>query len=137
MKSQIMKRSVLRNLALSMLALFALTGAAYAQGAGSDLKAKDEADSKAAREYMDRMETDQKYQETIRSQQSTPTPTSNDPWGSVRQTTTPSVNPGAKPIAKTATGTKAASGANKAVAGSIKPAPGPAAAAAGTTPKGQ
>jgi hypothetical protein len=133
MKSQIMKRSVLRNLALSMLALPALTGAAYAQ-AGSELKAKDEADAKAVHEYIDRMETDQKYQETIHNQQSTPT--SNDPWGAVRPTTTPA-NSGAKPAAKTATGTKTASGANKAVAGSIKPAPGPAASAAGTPPKGQ
>jgi hypothetical protein len=135
MESQIMKRPVLRNLALSMLALLALTGAAYAQ-AGSELKAKDEADAKAFHEYIDRMETDQKYQETIRNQQST-APASNDPWGSVRPTTTPPANSGAKPAAKIAIGTKTASGANKAVAGSIKPAAGPAASAAGTPPKGQ
>lgn len=133
------KTSVLASLALPMLALLALTGAAYAQGAGSELKAKDEADNKAAHEYIDRMETDQKYQETIRSQQAAPT--SNDPWGAVRPTTTPpansGANPRAKPAAKTATGTKTASGTNKAVAGSIKPQPGPAPSASSTTPKGQ
>jgi hypothetical protein len=139
MKSQIVKVraakiSVLRNLALPIFALLALTGAAYAQGAGSDLKAKDAADAKAAREYMDRMETDQKYQEAIHNQQAAPT--SNDPWGVVRPATTPPAT-GAKPAAKTATGTKTASGANKAVAGSIKPAPGPAASATSATPKGQ
>ncbi len=127
------KTCVLANSALPMLVLFALAGAAHAQGAGSDLKAKDEADSKAAHEYIDRMETDQKYQETIRSQQAAPT--SNDPWGAVRPTTTPAT--GAKPAAKTSTGTKTASGANKAAAGSIKPASGPATSASSTTPKGQ
>ncbi len=140
-KRQIGKRSVQRNLALSLLALLALTGAAHAQqGAGSDLKAKDEADAKAAHEYIDRMQTDEKYQETIRNLQPT-SPTSNDPWGSVRPTTTPPANSGAKsgvkPAAKTATGAKSASGANKAAAGSIKPVPGPATSAAGTAPKGQ
>ena len=129
------KTSVLANLALPMLALVALTGAAHAQGAGSELKAKDEADAKAMHEYIDRMETDQKYQETIRSQQAAPT--SNDPWGAVRPTITPPANSGAKPAAKTATGTKTASGINKAVAGSIKPVSGPAASATSTTPKGQ
>ncbi len=137
MKSQIVngraaKTSVLRNLALPILALLALTSAAYAQGAGSDLKAKDEADAKAAHEYMDRMETDQKYQDAIRNQQAAPT--SNDPWGVVRPTATPPAT-GGKPAAKTATGTKTASGANKAVAGSVKPAP--AASATSATPKGQ
>jgi hypothetical protein len=124
---------VVAQLTLPMLALFALISAADAQqGNGSELKAKDEADSKAAHEYIDRMETDQKYQETIRSQQSVPT--SNDPWGAVRPTTTP---PGAKPAMKTATGSKAANGANKAAAGAIKPGSGAAASANGTAPKGQ
>jgi hypothetical protein len=138
MKSQIVKGraakiSVLRNLALPILALLALTGAAYAQGAGSDLKAKDAAEAKAAHEYIDRMETDQKYQETIRSQQSAPT--SSDPWGAVRPTTT-SPATGARPAAKTATGTKTASGTAKPVPGAAKPAVG-AASATTTPPKSQ
>jgi hypothetical protein len=127
------KTCLLANLALPMLVLFALIGAAHAQGAGSDLKAKDEADAKAMHEYIDRMENDQKYQDAIRNQQAPPT--SNDPWGAVRSTTTPAT--GAKPAAKTATGTKTASGANKAAAGSIKLPPGPATSASSTTPKGQ
>jgi hypothetical protein len=133
-KGPMAKTSVLANLILPMLTLLAFTGAAYAQqGSGSDLKAKDEADSKAMHQYIDRMENDQKYQEAIRNQQAPPT--SNDPWGAVRPTTTPAT--GAKPAAKTVTGTKTASGANKAAAGSIKPAPGPATSASSTTPKGQ
>jgi hypothetical protein len=124
---------VLANLALPFLVLSALTGAAQAQGAGSDLKAKDEADAKAMHQYIDRMENDQKYQEAIRNQQAPPA--SNDPWGAVRPTTTPAA--GAKPAAKTATGTKTASGAKKAASGSLKPAPGPATSASGATAKSQ
>jgi hypothetical protein len=131
MKSQIMKWSVRRNLALPLLALLALTGAAYAQGAGSELRAKDEADKKAAEEYIDRMQTDEKYRQTLQNQQAPPT--SNDPWGSVRPTTTP-----AKPAAKPATGAaKPAGGVAKSATGAVKPAIGPAASATGTTPKGQ
>jgi hypothetical protein len=132
MRARAAKIFVVAQLALPMLALFALISAAYAQqGNGSELRAKDEADSKAAHEYMDRMENDQKYQEAIHNQQAAPT--SNDPWGAVRPTTTPP----AKPAAKAATGTKTASGANKAAAGSIKPASGPATSASSTTTKGQ
>ena len=135
MKSQIVKGraatiSVLRNLALPILAVLALPGAAYAQGAGSDLKAKDAADAKAAHEYMDRMENDQKYQEAIHNQQAPPT--SNDPWGAVR----PNTPAPAKPVAKTATGTKTASGTAKPVPGAPKPAVG-AASATTTPPKSQ
>jgi hypothetical protein len=135
MKSQIVKGraakiSVLRNLALPILALLALPGAASAQGAGSDLKAKDAADAKAAHEYMDRMENDQKYQEAIHNQQTAPT--SNDPWGAVR----PNTPAPAKPVAKTATGTKTASGTAKSVPGAAKPAAG-AASATTTPPKSQ
>lgn len=135
MRARAAKIFVVAQLALPMLALFALISAAYAQqGNGSELRAKDEADSKAAHEYMDRMENDQKYQEAIHNQQAAPT--SNDPWGVVRPATTPPAT-GAKPAAKTATGTKTASGANKAAAGSIKPASGPATSASSTTTKGQ
>jgi hypothetical protein len=122
--------SVLRNLTLSMLTLLALTGAAYAQ-AGTDqmLKEKDEADRKAAEEYYNRAETDQKYQETLRNQQA-PAAASNDPWGTVRPATSPA-KPAAKPAVKTATG------ASKSATGSAKPAIGAAAPGTGTTPKGQ
>jgi hypothetical protein len=135
MKSQIVKGraakiSVLRNLALPILALLALPGAASAQGAGSDLKAKDAADAKAAHEYMDRMENDQKYQEAIHNQQTAPT--SNDPWGAVR----PNTPAPAKPVAKTATGTKTASGTAKPVPGAPKPAA-VGASATTTPPKSQ
>jgi hypothetical protein len=127
MKSQISKKAVLRNLALPAVMLFALAGVARAQGAGSDLKAKDEADAKAMHQYIDRMETDQKYQETIRSQQAPPT--SNDPWGTVR----PNTPPPAKPAAKAATGAKTASGTAKPAAGAAKPATGAASGAASAT----
>jgi len=139
-KTPIAKMLVLRTLALSVLALFALAGAGHAQTAdqiqpsGTDalLSAKDAADAKAAKEYINRMETDQKYQEMIRHQQ--PVSTSTDPWGSVR----PAPTPAGKPAAKTAaTSAKTATAANKPVAGAIKPATGAAASANGTTQKGQ
>jgi hypothetical protein len=141
-KTQIAKMSVLRTfartLALSVLALFALTGASRAQtadqiqpsGPNGMLSVKDAADAKAAKEYMNKMETDQKYQEMIRNQPSAATP--NDPWGSVR----PASTPAGKPAAKTAaTGAKTANVANK--SGAIKPATGAAASANSTTQKGQ
>jgi hypothetical protein len=127
MKSQISKKLVLRNLALPAVMLLALAGAARAQGAGSDLKARDDAESKAMHQYMDRMETDQKYQETIRGQSAAPT--SNDPWGAVRPTTPPP----AKPAAKPATGAKTASGTAKPASGAAKPATGAASATSSTT----
>jgi hypothetical protein len=123
--------SVLRNLALSGLMLFALSGAVAAQtadqiqpsGPNAILKANDEANDKAANEMRNRYETDRKYQETIRSEP--PAAKSNDPWGNVR----PAAAPAAKPAAKTAT--KTASGSGKPVA--IKPAP----ATNATPPKSQ
>jgi hypothetical protein len=139
-KTQIANMPVLRTLAFSVLALLALSGAGHAQNAdqiqpsGTDalLSAKDAADAKAAKEYLNKMETDQKYQEMIRNQQ--PVSTSNDPWGSVRQAPTPA----GKPAAKTAaTGAKTATVANKPATGAIKPATGAAAPANGTTQKGQ
>jgi hypothetical protein len=143
-KTQIAKMSVLRTLArtsaLSVLALFALTGVSRAQtadqiqpsGPNGMLSVKDAADAKAAKEYMNKMETDQKYQEMIRNQPSAATP--NDPWGSVR----PASTPAGKPAAKTAaTGAKTANVVNKHVAGAIKPATGAAASANSTTQKGQ
>jgi hypothetical protein len=135
MKKRIVKAgaagvSIVAHLALPMLAVVALTVAAYAQqGAGSELKAKDAADDKAAREYIDRMENDQKYQDAIRNQPSAPT--SNDPWGAVRPNTPPAA--GAKPAAKTATGTKTASGTAKPASGTAKPAFGTASGAASAT----
>jgi hypothetical protein len=130
MRARAAKIFVVAQLALPMLALFALISAAYAQqGNGSELRAKDEADSKAAHEYMDRMENDQKYQEAIHNQQAAPT--SNDPWGAVR----PNTPAPAKPVAKTATGTKTASGTAKPGPGAPKPAVG--ASATTTPPKSQ
>jgi hypothetical protein len=134
MKARAADIFVVAQLGLPILALFALISTACAQqGNGSDLKAKDEADAKAMHQYIDRMENDQKYQEAIRNQQAPPA--SKDPWGAVRPTTTPAA--GGKPAAKTVSGTKTASGANKAAAGSIKPAPGAATSASGATPKSQ
>jgi hypothetical protein len=131
-KSQIAKKPVLRYLAVSIFALSALTGAAYAQ-AGDDamLKAKDAADAKAIDNYINRAETDEKYQKTIRDQPSAAT--SNDPWGNVRTTTTPA-NSAARPAAKPAT--KTASGSGKLTAikpTAIKPTP----ATNGTAQKSQ
>jgi hypothetical protein len=129
-EAQIAKKPILRTLALSMFALVALGGVGRAQSAsqiqpsGTDamLKAKDDADSKAAKDYINRMQTDEQYQKTIHDQPSVST--SNDPWGTVRPTNTPAAKP-AKPATKTA------SGATK-----PKPVPG-AAASSGATTKGQ
>jgi hypothetical protein len=131
-EAQIAKKPILRTLALSMFALVALGGVGHAQSAsqiqpsGTDamLKAKDDADSKAAKDYINRMQTDEQYQKTIHDQPSVST--SNDPWGTVRPTTALGM---AKPAAKSAT--KTASGATK-----PKPVPG-AAASSGATTKGQ
>jgi hypothetical protein len=127
------KSSVPRNLTLSGLMLLALTGAAYAQ-AGNELKAKDAADAKAAKEYMDRMQTDEQYQKAIHEQASAPA--SNDPWGTVRPTTAPG-NSAAKPAAKSATGAaKTASGAGKPAA-AVKPAVSAGTPANGSAQTGQ
>jgi hypothetical protein len=130
MKNLFMKMSVPRNTVLTMLALLALSGVARAQGGDvSMLRDRDAADSKAAQEYINRMQTDEKYRETIRNQQAAPT--ANDPWGAVRPTTPP-----AKSAAKPATGAvKSASGSSKPATG--KPAIGPAASANSATQKGQ
>jgi hypothetical protein len=131
MNSHSMKKSVQRNLALPLLALLTLTGVARAQqGAGSELKAKDAADAKAMHEYMDRMQTDQKYQETIRNQQAAPA--SSDPWGTVRPADTP-----AKPAKPPVTAAKTQGGSGKSAAGSGKPAIGGTASANSATLKGQ
>lgn len=131
-EAQIAKKPVLRTLALSMLALVTFAGAGHAQSAGqiqpsgtdAMLKAKDDADSRAAKDYINRMQTDQQYQKTIHDQPSATT--SNDPWGTVRPTTPPAA---AKPAAKSAT---------KTASGSMKPKPASAAAtSSGAAPKGQ
>lgn len=124
-----------RSLALPVLVVLALTGAAHAQQApqaGTDamLKAKDESDNKAMQQYINRVETDEQYQKTIREQPSAPA--SNDPWGSVRSTAAPA-KPALKSVSRAA---KTASGSGK-PAGAIKPATGPAASANTTAPKGQ
>lgn len=111
-KQPVLKKPVVRTLALSMLALAALAGTGHAQSAsqiqpsGTDamLKAKDDADSRAAKDYINRIQTDEEYQKTIHDQPSATT--SNDPWGTVRPTA-----PGAAKPAKSAT--KTASGATK------------------------
>jgi hypothetical protein len=124
MKSQISKKTMLRNLAASGVVLLALAGTARAQndngiqasGPNGLTAAKDAADQKAAKQYIGRMQADQDYQRAIREQPSAKA--SNDPWGSVRPTTTP---PAVKSAAKPAT--KSASSATK-----------PAKPAAGTAP---
>jgi hypothetical protein len=127
MNSLISIRAMLRNLAVSAAVLVALAGAAQAQndvqavGPNGITAAKDAADQKAAKEYINRMETDQQYQKAIHDQQSVKTST--DPWGSVRPTTTPTT-PAVKPAAKPAT--KSASSTAK-----------PAKPAAGAPPTGQ
>ena len=130
-EAQIAKTPILRTLALSMFALVALAGVGHAQSAsqiqpsGTDamLKAKDDSDSKAAKDYINRMQTDEQYQKTIREQPSAAT--SNDPWGTVRPTTTPGAAKPGKPATKTASG-------------ATKPKPVPSAAtSSGATPKGQ
>ena len=127
MNSQISKKAMLRNLALPAVMLLAFAGTALAQnniqatGPNGLLQAKDAADQAAAKDYIKRKETEQKYEETIRGQQSAPT--SNDPWGSVRPTTTPTTS-ASKSAAKPAT--KSASSAAK-----------PAKPAAGAAPSGQ
>jgi hypothetical protein len=127
MNSQILKKTMLRNLAMSAVMLLALAGAARAQDSGIQasgpngmLQAKDAADQKSIKEYINRRENDAKYQETIHEQKSAPS--SNDPWGSVRPTTP--TTPGAKSAAKPAT--KSASSTTK-----------PAKPAMGATPNGQ
>ena len=133
-RAQIMKKSALRQLALPGLMLLALTGAAHAQ-AGTDqmLKDKDAAESKAAKEFINRMQTDEQYQKTIREQPAATTPS--DPWGTVRATNAP--NPAAKPAAKSAAGTAKTASGGKPAGGAIKPAAGAAASAGGSTQKGQ
>jgi hypothetical protein len=129
MKSQISKKTMLRNLAASGVVLLALAGTARAQndngiqasGPNGLTAAKDAADQKAAKEYMNRREADQEYQKAIRDQPSAKS--SNDPWGSVRSPTTPTP-PAVKSAAKPAT--KSASSATK-----------PAKPAAGAPPAGQ
>ena len=80
MNSQILKKTMLRNLAMSAVMLLALAGAARAQDSGIQasgpngmLQAKDAADQKSIKEYINRRENDAKYQETIHEQQSAPT----------------------------------------------------------------
>jgi hypothetical protein len=100
------KKAMLRDLALPAAIVLAFAGTALAQnniqatGPNGLLQAKDAADQQAAKDYIKRKETEQKYEETIRGQQSAPT--SNDPWGSVRPTTTPAVKSAAKPATKSA-----------------------------------
>jgi hypothetical protein len=132
--AQSAKTSALRKLSLSSLVLLALTSAAYAQ-AGTDqmLKDKDAADSQAAKEFINRMQTEEQYQKTIREQPAAATPS--DPWGTVRPTNAP--NPAAKPAAKSAAGTAKTASGGKPAGGAIKPAAGAAASAGGSTQKGQ
>jgi hypothetical protein len=118
MHSQILKKPMLQNLALSAAVLLALAGTARAQadngiqatGPNGLTAAKDAADQKAAKEYINRMEADQQYQKAIRDQPSAKS--SSDPWGTVRPTTTPPA-PAVKSAAKPAT--KSASSAPKPV----------------------
>ena len=119
-------------LALSMPALIGATSLVHAQAGDQQmLKEKDEYDNKAAQQYIDRTQTDEKYHDAIKGQASAPT--SNDPWGTVRPTTAPA-KPAAKPAVKpVASAAKPAAGTNKPA---VNPAAGPA-AANGATPKTQ
>jgi len=127
MNSQILNKVMLRKLGLPAAMLLAFAGTALAQnniqatGPNGLLQAKDAADAAAAKDYIKRRETDEEYQKTIHEQQSAKT--SNDPWGSVRPTTTPTA-PAAKSAAKPAT---------KSASTAAKPAK-PAAGVAGSTP---
>jgi hypothetical protein len=119
---------MLRSLALP--ALLALTGAAYAQaGDAQMLKEKDAAEAKDIHRFIDRLETDQKYQETIKSQASAPV--SRDPWGNVRPVTTTPAKPAAKPTSIV----KSANSANKAAVKSTTSAT--SASGASGTPRNQ
>jgi hypothetical protein len=129
MKSQILKKALLRNLALSAVVLLALAATAHAQGTNGygvqascpngQLQAKDAADKESIKQYINRRETEEGYEKAIREQPSAKAST--DPWGNVRPTTTtPAVKPAAKPA------TKSASTAAK----PVKPA-------AGAAPNGQ
>jgi hypothetical protein len=138
MKSQNLKKAALLNLALPAVMLLGFASLAYAQsnsegiqasGPNGMLQAKDVEDKKAVKEYINRMDTDDQYQKTIREQPSAKA--SNDPWGSVRPTTTPTT-PAAKTAAKTATGTK-----SKPVGAAVKPSVDNAASATSATAKSQ
>ncbi|GEM_PF-6233941 len=130
MESRSAKGSGLRNLTFAVLALLALKGTANAQaGDAQMLKEKDAAEAKDIHRFIDRLETDQKYQETIKSQASAPA--SKDPWGNVRpMTATP-----AKPAAKPSGVVKSANGANKAAVKSTSSAT--SASGVSGTPKNQ
>ena len=123
MKGKILNTAALRNLVLPAAMLLAFTGLAHAQdniqatGPNGLLQAKDAADQKAAKDYINRMNTDEQYQKAIHEQQSAKSST--DPWGSVRPTTTPPA-PAVKSAAKPAT--KSASSVTK----PVKPAAGAA-----------
>ena len=144
MKSHISKKATLRNLALPAAMLLAFAATAHAQGANEYgvqasgpngmLQAKDAADQKSIKQYINRMDTDEQYKRAIQEQPSAKGST--DPWGNVRPTTTPTT-PAVKSAAKTATGTKPTSATAKPVTGAAKPAAGNAASATSTTPKSQ
>jgi hypothetical protein len=134
------QKSMLRKWVVSIFALLALTGAAYAQ-AGTDqmLKDKDASDASAAKEFIGRMQTDQQYEKAIREQPSAAT--SSDPWGTVRTNAAPG-NAAAKPASKSATGaaktaSRTASGASKPAAAAGKPATNAAASPNNNAPKAQ
>jgi hypothetical protein len=137
MKSQMLKKSVLLNLALPAVMLLAFAATAHAQdangygvqasGPNGMLQAKDAADQKSIKQYINRRETDDQYQKAIHEQPSAKGAT--DPWGNVRPTTTPAT-PAVKSAAKTATG-----GKFKPVGGAAKPTVDNAASATSAAPK--
>jgi len=134
-----MRTFIVRNFFLAMLTLLPLAGIAHAQGENVNTmtEKQDAAERKAARAYMDRLETDEKYKATLQREDVPPTPS--DPWGNVRPAATPA-KPAAKPATKSAgkaVAVKSASGSGKPATGSGKPAIGPAASANSATQKGQ
>jgi hypothetical protein len=126
-----MRTFVVRNFFLAGLTLLPLAGIAHAQGENVNTMAdkQDAAERKAAKDYMEKRELDEKYKATLQNLQAPAV--SNDPWGNVRPAATP-----AKPAAKPAA-VKSASGTGKPAAGSDKPAIGSAAPANPANQKGQ
>jgi hypothetical protein len=124
-----MRTFVVRNFFLAGLTLLPLAGIAHAQGENVNtmVDKQDAAERKAAKDYMDKRELDEKYKATLQNLQAPAAP--NDPWGNVRPAAAPA-KPAAKPV-------KSASGTGKPATGSDKPAVGPAAPANPAIQKGQ
>ncbi len=120
-----MRTFVVRNFFLAVLTLLPLAGIAHAQGENVNTMAdkQDAAERKAAKDYMEKRELDEKYKATLQNLQAPAA--SNDPWGNVR------------PAAPPKSAAKPAAGAVKSASGSGKPVVGPATPANPAIQKGQ